>query len=121
MKQHLTDPDQYLIQIWVGVLGIGFELGGGKLPPPQPPPLLSKTRKNYARNLNCDTQVHAYLVSKNTSFGIKALLILLMSGFFCKKSVFLGQNSTFTQSSSVRTVLEIFSSVSIFCKIKGYY
>ena len=32
LNQHLTNPDQYLIQIWVGVLGIGFELGGGKFP-----------------------------------------------------------------------------------------
>ena len=40
---------------------------------------------------------------------------------FCKKSAFFAQNSTFTQSNSVRAVLEFFSSVFSFCKIKGYY
>ena len=58
-----------------------------------------------------------YVVSENTPFGTKALLILLMSlCFSCKKSAFLGINSTFTQSSSVTAVLEIFSTVSSFRK-----
>ena len=37
----------------------------------------------------------------------KALKTLLMSAFFCKQSAFLGKNTTFTQSNSVRDVLEI--------------
>ena len=37
---------------------------------------------------------------------VKALLILLMSSFKAKVSIF-GKNSTFTQSNSVGTVLEI--------------
>ena len=43
-----------------------------------------------------------------------------MSAFFCKKSAFFGQNSTFTQSkceSCVWDFLVVFS----FCNIKGYY
>ena len=44
-----------------------------------------------------------------------ALLFLLMSAFL------FGKSSTFTQSNTVRVVLEIFSFISNFCKIKGYY
>ena len=41
---------------------------------------------------------HSYLVSENIPFSTKVLLILLISAFFGKISVFFGQNSTFTQS-----------------------
>ena len=51
---------------------------------------------------------HTHSVSENIPLGTKALLILLMLAFFCKKSAFFGKNSTFTQLSSVTTVLEIF-------------
>ena len=51
---------------------------------------------------------HTYVVSEKISFSTKALLILLMSVFFCQKSTFFGKNNTFTQSNSVRAVLEIF-------------
>ena len=51
-------------------------------------------------------------------FSAKALLILLMFGFFGKKSTFFGKNNTLIQSNSVRAVLEIFSSVFGFCEIK---
>ena len=44
-----------------------------------------------------------------------------MSSFTCKKLYIFVQKSTFTQSSSVRAVLEIFSSVLSFSKTKGYY
>ena len=47
----------------------------------------------------------------------KTLLILLVSAFFCKKSVFFGQNNTFTQSNCVKAMIEIFSSTFSFCKI----
>ena len=50
---------------------------------------------------NLVRNAHTYVVSKNIPFSVKALLILLMSAFFAK-------NSTFTQSNSVRAVLEIF-------------
>ena len=51
---------------------------------------------------------HTYVVSEIIPFSIKVLLIFLMSAVFCKGSAFYGQNSTFTQSNSVRVVLEIF-------------
>ena len=51
---------------------------------------------------------HTHVVLETISFSTKALLILLMSVFFCKKSTFFGKNSTFTKSNSVRAVLEIF-------------
>ena len=44
---------------------------------------------------------HTYVVSENKPFSIKTSLILQMSAFFAK-------NSTFTQSNSMRAVLEIF-------------
>ena len=50
---------------------------------------------------------NTYAVSENILFSTKALLILLMSAFLCKKS-FVGKNSTFTQSNNVRAMLEIF-------------
>ena len=40
-----------------------------------------------------------------------------MSAYFCKKSVFFGNSSTYTQSNIMRVVL-FFVSVFIFCKIK---
>ena len=46
-------------------------------------------------------------------FSAQALLILLMSTFF-------GKNNTLTQSNSVRAVLETFSSVFGFYKLKGH-
>ena len=48
-----------------------------------------------------------YLVSENIPFSTKVLLILLMLAFFCNKLAFFGQNSTFTQSYSVRVAFEI--------------
>ena len=49
-----------------------------------------------------------YVVSENIAFISKTLLILLMSAFFLPKISVFGQNSTFTQSNSVRAVFEIF-------------
>ena len=42
------------------------------------------------------------------TFSAQTHLILLISAFFCKKLAFFFQKSIFTQSNSVRTVLEIF-------------
>ena len=39
-----------------------------------------------------------------------------MSAFFCKKSAFLDKNSTFTETNTVRSVLEIFCPDCSFCK-----
>ena len=74
---------QLLTLIWVGFLGVRFEVGEGK------------------------QGTHTYVVSENIPFGTKVLLILLMSAF-CKNSASFGKYSTFTQSNRVRTVLEIF-------------
>ena len=52
---------------------------------------------------------HTNVVSGHKPFSINNPLILVMSAFFLQKiSIFLGKNSTFTQSNSVRAVLEIF-------------
>ena len=47
-----------------------------------------------------------YVVSENIPFDTKLLLISLMSTCFCKRLA--GKNSTFTQSNSVRVMLEVF-------------
>ena len=66
---------------------------------------ISTKIKNYKLEI-WQVSTHAYVVSENTPFNTKAFLILLMSAFFRKKSVFFG--STFTQSNIVRAVLESF-------------
>ena len=55
------------------------------------------------------------------TFSYETLLILLMSAFFCKKSAFFGQNSTFTQSNIVRVCYRFYSALFSFCKTKGNY
>ena len=67
---------------------------------------VSKTRQNNAINLKFVTQVHIYEVSENLPFITRDLLILLMSAVFSKTQHFLVKNSSFTQSNSVRAVLE---------------
>ena len=49
-----------------------------------------------------------FLVSENVPFTTKTPLILLMSAFILQKIAFLVKSSTFTQSNSIRAVLEIF-------------
>ena len=51
----------FLILIWVGFLGVRFEVVGVKLTPPPPSPFLSKTYWNYARNLKFDTEVQTHM------------------------------------------------------------
>ena len=80
--------DNYsLTLIWVGFLGVCFEVGGGvKLPPP---PGLKLVRDM----LETSNLVHKHTLIcsfRNITFGTKALLVLLMSAFFCKKSVLFG-------------------------------
>ena len=56
-----------------------------------------------------DVSAHKYVVLENIPFSTRALLILLMSAFSLQKNQpFFGQNSTFTQSTSVRAALKIF-------------
>ena len=77
--------------------------GGLKLPP------LSKTRQNYARNLKFGTCKYTHIcICRKYTFYFHDPLILMISAFFCKKSEFFVKNSTFTQSNSMKAVLEIF-------------
>ena len=90
--------------IWGGWAWAG--LGGGKI---TPPPSLRLKLVIILREIQLwHVSTHTCVVSENISFNTRTLLILLMSAFFCKKSSFFGQSSTFTQSNSVRVVLEIF-------------
>ena len=50
--------------------------------------------------------MHTCEVSESIPFCGKTPLILLMSRFFSKKVGFYGKNNSFTQSNSVRAVLE---------------
>ena len=78
---------------WMGFLGVLFEVWEGKIN--------KKLKVWYVSK-------HKYVVSENMPVSTKILLILLMSAFCSKKSAFFGKISTFTQSSGVRAVLEIF-------------
>ena len=42
---------------------------------------------------------HTYVVLENIPFSIKKSLVLLISAFFCKETLFFVKNNTFTQSS----------------------
>ena len=44
-----------------------------------------------------------------------------MSAFTLQKIAFFGKNGVFIQRNSMATVLDTFSSVFSFCKVKGYY
>ena len=72
-------------------------------------------------NSNLARKYKHICIFRKYTFQYQGLLNFADVSIFCKKSVFFGQNSTFTQSNSVRVVLEIFSSVFSFCKIKSYY
>ena len=58
-----------------------------------------------------------YAGSGNTLFSSMTPFTLLMSAFLCKKPVFLVKNSTLTQRSSIRSVIESFSSVFVRQKV----
>ena len=69
----------YLTIIWVGFLGVCFEVGEGrgvKLPP------CPKFVKIMLETTNLAPKYTRILVSENIPFSTKALLILLMSTFF---------------------------------------
>ena len=91
----------YLILIWVGFLGLRFEVGRGcgKI---TPPPYLKLVRMmpkicNLVRRYTHMQFQKVYLLLP----GTKAFLSLLITSFFCK-------NNIFTQSNIVGAVLEIF-------------
>ena len=79
-----------LTLIWVGFLGVQ-KGGGGKITP-------------YLKLVRITPQ--PYVVSENIPFS--TLLNFADFSFFCKKIAFFVQKSTFTQSNSVRAVLETF-------------
>ena len=83
-------------------LGVRFEVGaGGKITPClKLVRIMLETETWYASTHTCVVlEIYPFVTS---------LLILLMSAFFCKRSAFFGQHSTFTYSNSVTAVLEIF-------------
>ena len=64
---------------------------------------------------------YTYISSfRNYTFSYQGPFKSADVSIFCKKLAFFWENSTFTQSNSVRAVLEFFSSGFSFCKIKGY-
>ena len=85
-----------LTLIWVGFLGVRFEVvGEGEITPPHPhPPACLKLVR-----IMLETSI--WLTS---AFFVVVVVVV----FFFKKSAFFDQNSTFTLRNSVRTVLEIF-------------
>ena len=61
-----------------------------------------------SENLNLVRKYTLIYSFKNTPFSTNTFLVLLMSGFICKKSAFFGKKSISSQSNSVRAVPEIF-------------
>ena len=82
--------------------------GGGKTSP-----CLKLVR--IARNLKFGTQVPTYVVLENIAFSTKTSSILLMPAFL--SSIF-RQNSTFTESSSLRAALDCSDLSSVFVRQK---
>ena len=66
---------------------------------------------------NVDTNKYFFLVNPN----LGGLFRGSFYGGGGGNSIFFCKNSTFTQSNSMRAVIEIFSSVFSFCKVKDYY
>ena len=84
----------------MGFLGDHFKLEGGKIAP------CVKLVGILVEIWNL-LSAHAYVVLENIAFIGKVILILPMSAFFQKFSNF-SKNIFFTQSNSVRALLEIF-------------
>ena len=94
--------------VYFGVCVCVVEGGGGGGGKSTPSPVKNLLELCYKFQI-WYVSTHTYVVSVNISFSAKALIILLMSAFFCKKSAFSGKNGTFTQSNSLRAALERFS------------
>ena len=86
----------FLILIWVGFLGVHFEV--------------------YVHKYNTPC-----LVSENITFSTKALLILLISFFFAKNHRFLAKIVPLLKAIVWELCLRFFSFVFSFCKIKACY
>ena len=74
-----------LTLIWVGFLGVRFEVRRGKINPRLKLVRIMLETSNLARSS------HPFVVSENISFNAKAPLTLLMSAFLEKKLRFLSK------------------------------
>ena len=89
--------------IWVGSLVVCFEVRGGKIT------LCLKRVRIVLQTWNLFRKYTHKFSSRKCIFTTKAFLTLLMSDFiFYKKSAVFEKSSTFTQSNSLKVVLEIF-------------
>ena len=97
----MNEAEFILTLIWVGFLGVCSFFwgggGGGKITPSLKLVRILLETWNLVRKC---VSTHTYKVLENTSFSTKVLLILLMWAFFW-------ESSTFTESNSVRFLLEI--------------
>ena len=93
-----------LTLIWVGFLGVRFEVGGEgvKLPP------CLKLVRIMLETLNLTLKYTRICSFRKYTFYWLDLLNFADVGIFCKKLAFFVQKSTLTQSNSLRAVLEIF-------------
>ena len=103
-----------LTLIWVGFLGVRFQVGRDKII------LCLELVRIMLETWILYISTHEYMLSENIPFSTKNLFILLMSAILQNISIF-WQKSTFTQSNGVRAVFGIFSSVFRFCNLKGYF
>ena len=96
--------DVYLTLTWVGFLGILLwgGRGGSKITPCLKSVKITLETSNLARKYKHICSFRKY------TFQYQGPLNFADVSIFCKKSAFFGKNSTFTQSKSVRAVLDIF-------------
>ena len=90
-----------LTLIWMGFLGVRFEVGGVNLPRLKLVRIMLETW-NLVREYTHKFSLRKYI------FLVPRPSYFCWCQDFCKKISFFGKNSTFTESNSVRAVLEIF-------------
>ena len=92
----------YLTLIWVGFLEVRSQVGQVKLPSCLKPVRITLETSNLARKYTLICSFRKY------TFQCLGPLNFADVSIFCKKLAFFVQKSTFTQSNSVRAVLEVF-------------
>ena len=92
----------HIIKLAINNLGFALRWEGVKLPACLKPVRTTPETLNLVRKYK-----HIYSLRKHT-LSTKTPLILLMSSFFPKNQRFFSKISTFIQSSSMRTLLDIF-------------
>ena len=107
---------QMLTLIWVGFWGVCFAVGrreGRKINPCLKLVRFMLETWNLVRKYThiCSLRKYTFLYQDSYNFADVSI--------FCKNPAFFIKNSTFTQSNSMKAVLETFSFVFSFCKIKG--